>query len=373
MKKIIHPEPAGGRLLSLDLFRGLVMFLLTAEGTHLYESLNDAAPAGTVWKAVVTQFFHHPWNGLRAWDLVQPFFMFIVGVAMVYSLEKRWKQGDSWLKTFGHIFFRCAVLFLLGTGLHCVYNGRLVFELWNVLTQLSFTILVAFLLFRFPFSVQFGVSIGLLVLTEIAYRSCSIAGFDQAFVQGRNFGAWMDTVLIGKINPSGWVAVNCVPTASHTIWGVLAGKLLMSGKRNVTKIRSLAVAGLAGLVIGYGLDWLSITPIIKRICTSSFVTVSGGWCLLTLMFFYWLVDVRGFKKGVLFFAVVGMNSIFIYLFGNTVGPQWFNGFVGIFSNGFMQKLGTPELVMPIITSLIVLELEWGLCFWFYRRKILIKI
>jgi predicted acyltransferase len=373
MQKNIQPAPAGGRLLSLDLFRGLVMFLLTAEGTHLYESLNDAAPAGTVWKSIVTQFFHHPWNGLRAWDLVQPFFMFIVGVAMVYSLEKRWKLGDTWLKTFGHILFRCAVLFLLGTGLHCVYRGRLVFELWNVLTQLSFTILVAFLLYRFPFTVQFGVSIGLLALTEIAYRSCSIAGFDKPFVQGQNFGAWMDTVLMGKINPDGWVAVNCIPTAAHTIWGVLAGKLLMSGRGSGTKIRSLAVAGLAGLVIGYGLDWFGVTPIIKRICTSSFVTVSGGWCLLALMFFYWLVDVRGFKKGVLFFAVVGMNSIFIYLFSNTVGPQWFNGFVGIFTNGVMQKIATPEIVMPIVTSLIVLALEWGLCFWFYKKKIFFKI
>jgi predicted acyltransferase len=373
MKKEIPSEPVKGRFLSLDLFRGLVMFLLTAEGAHLYESLNDAAQEGTVWKGIVTQFFHHPWNGLRAWDLVQPFFMFIVGVAMVFSLEKRWKQGDSWMKTFGHILFRCLMLFLLGTGLHCVYSGRLVFELWNVLTQLSFTILVAFLIFRFPFSVQFGISAILLILTEIAYRACSIAGFDQPFVQGRNFGAWMDTVLMGKINHGGWVAINCVPTAAHTIWGVLAGKLLLSGKRNVTKIRSLAAAGLAGLVIGYGLDWLGVTPIIKRICTSSFVIVSGGWCLLTLVFFHWLVDVRGLRKGVLFFAVVGMNSIFIYLFGNTVGPKWFNGFVGIFTNGFMQSFGTPEQIMHVVTSLVVLGLEWGLCFWLYKKKILIKI
>jgi predicted acyltransferase len=373
MKKEVPFDPAKGRFLSLDLFRGLVMFLLTAEGARVYESLNDAAPDGTLWKGIVTQFFHHPWNGLRAWDLVQPFFMFIVGVAMVFSLEKRWKQGDSWLKTLGHILIRCFVLFLLGTGLHCVYSGRLVFELWNVLTQLSFTILLAFLIFRLPFFAQFVISAGLLVLTEIAYRSCSIAGFDQPFVQGRNFGAWMDMVLMGKINTGGWVAVNCVPTACHTIWGVLAGKLLLSGKRNVTKIRSLAVAGLAGLVIGYGLDWLGVTPIIKRICTSSFVIVSGGWCLLTLMFFYWLVDVRGYRKGVLFFTVVGMNSIFIYLFGNTVGPQWFNGFVGIFTNGFMRGIGVPEHAMAIVTALIVLGLEWGLCYWFYTKKILIKI
>jgi predicted acyltransferase len=366
-------NPAAGRLFSLDLFRGFVMILLTAEGTHLYEAIADTVPPDSASGRLVDQFFHHPWNGLRFWDLVQPYFMFIVGVAMAFSLEKRWKAGDSWFGTLQHILFRSAVLFLLGTGLHCVYQGRLVFEFWNVLTQLSFTILVAFLLYRFPFTLQFGVSVALLLLTELAYRLWPVPGFDQAFVQGHNFGAWMDTVLMGKINAGGWVAVNCVPTAAHTIWGVLAGKLLMSGKRNTTKIRSLAVAGLAGLVAGYAMDWLSITPIIKRICTSSFVIVSGGWALLTLMAFYWLADVRGWRRGILSFTVVGMNSIFIYLFGQTVGPQWFNRCVGIFTNGFMDRIGIPEQAMHVLTALTVLALEWGLCFWLYKRKILIKI
>ena len=373
MKKEMQSEPSKGRLLSLDLFRGVTMFLLVAEGTRLYDSIRDAVPAGTFWETLITQFFHHPWNGLRFWDLVQPFFMFIVGVAMVFSLTKRWEAGDSWFKTFRHILVRCAMLLAFGVMLHCARRGKLVWELWNVLSQLSFTVLLAFLILRFPFYAQFVISIGLLVLTEILYRTCSIPGFNQPFVQGQNFGAWMDTVLMGKINPDGWVAINCVPTAAHTVWGVLAGKLLIGGKRHVTKIRSLAVAGLAGLVVGYGLDWLGITPIIKRICTSSFVVASGGWCLLVLMSCYWLVDVLGHKKGVLFFAVVGMNSIFIYLFSNTVGGGWFNKFVGIFTNGFMQWIGTPEPWMRILTSLAVLALEWSLCWWLYKRKIFIKI
>jgi hypothetical protein len=71
--------------------------------------------------------------------------------------------------------------------------------------------------------------------------------------------------------------------------------------------------------------------------------------------------------------VVGMNSIFIYLFGQTVGPQWFNRCVGIFTNGFMDRIGIPEQAMHVLTALTVLALEWGLCFWLYKRKILIKI
>ncbi|MBN1893826.1 DUF5009 domain-containing protein, partial [bacterium] len=288
------------RLMSLDFFRGATMFLLVAEGTHLYESLRDAAAGNAFFSSIVLQFFHHPWHGLRFWDLIQPFFMFIVGVAMVFSLEKRWARGDSWMKTFLHILTRCFILLLLGVMLHCVYSGRMVWELWNVLSQLSFTILLAFLLFRLPMGLQLGVTAALLVATELAYRLFPLEGFNQPFVQGRNFGSWMDMVLMGKINPDGWVAVNCIPTACHTIWGVLAGQVLFSQRRNKTKLRLLALGGLAGLVFGYGLDLTGTTPIIKRICTSSFVLAGGGWCLLVLAASYWIIDVLKARKWTFF-------------------------------------------------------------------------
>lgn len=245
--------------------------------------------------------------------------------------------------------------------------------MWNVLSQLSFTILVAFLIFRMRISTQLVISFGLLILTELFYRFASIEGFDQAFVQGRNFGAYMDTVLIGKINSDGWVAINCIPTAAHTIWGVLVGKLLMGSRKPFEKIKILGIAGLIGIVAGYGMDWTGLSPIIKRICTSSFVIVTGGWCLVTLAFCYWLVDVRGTGRWITFFTVVGMNSIFIYMFSNTVGEQWFNGFVDIFVNGFLGWLGMSVAVVRIVSALVVLGLEWSLCHWLYKRKIFIKI
>jgi predicted acyltransferase len=299
--------------------------------------------------------------------------MFIVGVAMVFSLEKRWARGQRWGETLGHIGYRCVVLFFLGVVLHCGYAGHLVWELWNVLTQLSFTIMVSFLIFRLPMRTQLAISFGLILLSEILYRTFSVDGFDQPFVQGHNFGAWMDLVLMGKISGGGWVAVNALPTAAHTIWGVLAGKVLKDGRSWEEKLKILVVAGLAGLVVGYGLDWAGVTPIIKRICTSSFVIVSGGWCVLVLALFYWLVDVRGYRRGILFFSVVGMNPIFIYMFSETLGKQWFNGFVGIFTHGFMAWGGASAAAMEVVTAFVVLTLEWYLCYWLYRRKIFIRI
>ena len=365
--------PTSERLHSLDLFRGLTMFLLVAEGTLLYSSSLQLVTPGSFRHALLMQFHHHPWNGLRFWDLVQPYFMFIVGVPMTFSIAARCRRDDSWKEITRHILVRCLILFFLGVILHCGYAGRLVWELWNVLTQLSFTILVAFIVYRMRARTQMAVSIGLLVLTELLYRTVLFEGFDQPFVEGRNFGAWMDTVLMGKINGDGWVAINCLPTAAHTIWGVLAGKLLMSSRDELDKIKRLAAYGAIGLLVGYGMDWASITPIIKRIATSSFTIASGGWCLVTLAACYWAIDRRGWRRWTDVFAIVGMNSIFIYMFSQTLGKQWFNGFVGIFAVGVLEGLGVTTGVAALGNSLVVLGLEWTLCYWLYRRRIFIKI
>lgn len=367
-------DPTGTRLLSLDFFRGITMFLLVAEGTALWSVLVKEPISGTFLEPFFMQFHHHPWNGLRFWDLVQPFFMFIVGVAMPFSYAKRRRKGESKQKITRHIIKRCILLLAFGVGLHCGYRRELVWELWNVLSQLSVTILIAYFLMRYKASVQILASLGLLLLTEIAYRTFPLDGFDQPFVKDHNFGTWMDLVLMGKINQGGgWVAINFIPTAAHTIWGVVAGQLLMSDKPVSEKIKRIAMGGFIILVGGYLLDWASVTPIIKRIATSSFVLASGGWALLTLAFSYWFIDVKKVNNWIFPFVIVGMNPIFIYLFFNTVGGQWLNGFVGIFTKGFLSWFSASEFLMGLVTSITILALEWYLCYFLYRKRIFFKI
>src|SRR6185312_13259778 len=119
-----------------------------------------------------------------------------------------------------------------------------------------------------------------------------------------------DLILMNKINKGGWVAINCLPTAVHTIAGALVGKLLLSNSADKVK-KMLLWAGIC-LALGFALDWLHITPIIKKIATSSFTLASLGWCLLALAFCYWWIDIKNHRKYLFFFTVVGMNSIFIY-------------------------------------------------------------
>lgn len=360
------------RLLSLDVMRGAIMILLAGESCLLYESLHDLA-GDSFAKNIVQQFFHHPWHGLRIWDLVQPAFMTMAGAALYISYYQRLNRGISWQQNFKHVALRCFKLFIFGTALHCVYAGRMVWELWNVLTQLSVTTLIAYLIIRRSSAFQLIISILLLVLTELLYRTITMPGFDQPFTEFKNFGAGVDMILMGKINSDGWVAINFIPTAAHTIWGVLAGKLLLQAIDGGKKINILIIVAAIALCIGYSLDLLNITPIIKRISTSSFTMVSGGWVLLVLAFLYWINDIKGYKKYAWVFVVVGTNAIFIYLFFETVGIQWLNRTVAIFTNGFTGLFGVPAEIQAVIAALATLCLEWCLCYWLYKRKIFFKL
>ena len=244
------------------------------------------------------------------------------------------------------------------------------FELWNVLTQLSFTILITFLLIRQPWKVQLGVSISLLILTELIYR---LYNPEVPYEHGSNFGNYTDMLLMGKINNGGWVAINCIPTAAHTIWGAMCGNLLLSSKLDSKKLRILIITGGIALAIGYGMDLSGITPIVKRIATTAFTFASGGWAILSLAYFYWLVDVKKSQSWIFPIIVVGMNSIFIYLFAELLGHSWLFGFVEIFSGGILSPLGIGEKIMHLITACLTWASMWYLCYSLYKKKIFFKI
>jgi len=365
----ITSNKAGERLYSLDFFRGLTMFLLIAEFNSLFTLMTSPGIEGTLLYTIGKQFSHHPWNGLRFWDLIQPFFMFIVGVAMPYSLANRLKRGQAQRQIRNHMLNRAGLLLLFGWALACIGDGKIVFQFQNVLAQLSVTYLLAFLVMNKPVRTQIIFSFLLIAITEIIYRVFPVEGFNHPFVANENFGTWLDLQYGGANLTGHWVSFNAIPTAAHTIWGVLAGKLLMSDRSAKEKLKILVIAGLIGVVIGYALD--PVTPIIKRICTSSFIFVSGGWTILSLAFSYWLIDIKKQKKWSLLFAIVGMNPLFIYLFAHVGGGRFIEHIIYPFSMAIFGWMG--ELTANIITSALVLFFLWYICYWLYKRKIFIRI
>ena len=366
---LLTSQQVSKRLLSLDFLRGLIMVLLAFESTGLYEHLLFSTRGNAIHNLVL-QFFHHPWHGLRFWDLVQPSFMFMSGVALAYSLHSQEQKGITWNQSFRKALKRSGWLFFWGVLNYAVHPNGLQLEFSNVLTQLSFTTLVAFLIFRWNIKTQLIVCVGFLLFAEILYRFTHIPGFDQPFVNQHNFGNYMELKLTGKINPEGWVSVNFIPTTAHTVAGALAGKLLISDKE---KIKTLLGWGIVCWIIGFSLDLTGITPIIKRIATSSFTLASLGFCFWFLAISYWWIDIRDHKKYLQFFLVVGMNSIFIYLFFEIVGSRWFNGYVNAIIGGLLKLISVPGAVRDISSSICIFALEWGLCYFLYKKKIFFKV
>jgi predicted acyltransferase len=358
------------RIISVDFFRGLTMFLLIGESTRLYSHIREIDNG--IAQFIGTQLEHHEWHGLHFWDLIQPFFMFIVGVAIPFAVANRLKKGESHKTINLHAYKRAFLLFFFGWALYCIGPGKIVFRLQDVLTQLSVTYLVAFLIRNKSFMFQMALSLIILLIMDLAYRFFSVEGFDQPWVAFENLGAWSNNKIEGVDKASIWASINAFSTIAHTVWGVLCGKLLMSDKSVNEKIKLLIIAAISGLIVGYSLDFLNVTPIIKKIATSSFVFTSGGYAILALTFSYWLIDVKKiFIKGSKMFRIVGMNCIFIYLFFESGGAGLVYKILTPFPKSLLSWAG--EITVGIVTSLLVWTTLWYLCYWLYKNKLFIKI
>lgn len=352
------------RIPSIDYFRGFILFLLAAESTGLYSKLGKLFPDSFI----ISQFKHANWQGLHFWDLIQPGFMMIAGSSLYFSTYKKLDSGFTYAQLWPKILKRSFLLFLCGTGLQCL-GGELSLELWNVLTQLAFTTLVTFFLLRFSMPLQLAASVLILLLSHSLYVFSEIPGFDQPYEKDVNFGSYMDLMLMGKLSGGHWIAINCIPTAAHTIWGALIGRIIHRTESRQTIFRTLFGLGILGVLIGYGLDFAGI-PIIKRTATISFTIASAGWIsmLISLFYYNWSFEIPKIKFPN-YILSYGKNSIFIYLFFESVGPQWLNGASKIFIVGFLSLASVPENIALVINSLVILFLLTRIAIWLDQKKI----
>jgi len=210
------------RLGSLDAFRGMVMILLVARGFGLNQI------TGLEWLA--KQFTHHPGHGLWFWDLVQPFFMYIAGVAMPFSFYRRWEKGEAWSVSLVHVIRRSFILLILGILIHCAYQKKWDFELMNVLSQLAFTYFITFLLLKRKISTQLIVSLLILVAYYLAFLLFTGSADNSPWALNKNLGSAVDRLILGKTSLDGWITINFIGSAPHTIWGGSDGLVTDSKK-----------------------------------------------------------------------------------------------------------------------------------------------
>jgi predicted acyltransferase len=348
------------RVVSVDAFRGFTMFCMFA-GPFGLRAFEDAAWA----TPVLYQLEHAAWTGVRFWDLVQPFFMFIVGVVMPWSFGRRWERGETWAESLRHVLKRAALLVGWGLVARSVQAQKPVLDLINVLAQIAFTYTVAFLLLRKSLRVQFGAALGILALHTGAYLLW--AGGTDPWARDANFGQWLDQQLLGKNWGGSYATFNCVSSAFNTILGVLAGTLLFSTESPARKLRLLAASG--AILLAAGLALHPLVPVIKKIWTASFALASGGLTLLALLFFYWICDVAGRQRWAVVFVAIGANSIFIYLFHEILG-RWMRQTAPVFTSWSEPWVGQFHL---FAAAWLAIGLQVYLCWWLYERRIYLKL
>ncbi len=367
------PRTERNRLLSLDALRGFDMFWIIGGGSL---ATGLIAWSGIDWlQAVQTQFEHVAWEGLHAWDLIFPIFLFVAGVTLPLSIDGRLADGVRP----GRIWLRCLRRALLLILLGLVYNGLLKFEferlrfpsvlgliglawLWSATIYLFLSLpaqLIAFalLLILYYLALLFvpvpGIGAG--VLTA---EGSLMAYVDRSLMSGHLFRPeWDPEGLLGSF-----------PAAAIPLAGSFCARILLSpGLNHPRRCGILLLLSLTCLLLGA--VWGMFFPIIKQLWTSSFVLLAIGWGSLLLMIFHLLVDILGLRRWALPFVWIGANPILIYVAAHVAVDF---GHTARFLFAGLIAQAEPSL-QPPLHALAVLLIELALLGYLYRHRIFLRV
>lgn len=359
------------RLLSLDVLRGFDMLFIMG-GCSLALALCAAfgAPDG----ALARQFRHVPWEGLAFKDMIFPLFLFIAGASFPFSAAKRLAQGATRAALVGHVLRRGAVLAVLGL----CYNGLLAFDfahlrVFGALQLIGFAWTVAALLaIGFERRARLVLALALLLGPSALFWLVGAPDFPDAapFTPEGNLGCWVDRTLWGghilqpRFDPEGTAGLLASPATA--LLGVLAGDVLRSSLSGARKAAALFLSGALLVVAGLALS--PVVPVVKALWSASFVLVTGGCSAMLLGAFYFALDVKGWRRGAMFFRVIGMNALTIYLAQRGVDF----GKVSDFLLGGAVRLLPPD-GRPVGMALAYLATCWLLLYFLYRKGIFLKV
>jgi predicted acyltransferase len=362
------------RLYSLDALRGFDMFwIMGAE--EIFHTLAKAT-GSSFWGTIANQFTHPDWNGFHFYDLIFPLFLFMAGVATPYSVGRDLEKGKTKQQLLLRVIKRAFILVLLGivvnNGLRILPISEIRFP--SVLGRIGLAYMFANIIFLYTTEQRTRIAwfcffiIGYWLLLKFT----SAPGFPRGdlTMQG-NFASYIDRSIIpGKLylgihDPEGLVSL--IPAISTGLLGILAGTLLknetMSGEK---KSLRLLITGI--IFIALALLWNIDFPINKNLWTSSFVLNVGGISLILLSVFYYIIDVKGYKKWAFFFRIIGMNSILIYMSGHFINWDYTN-------NGFFQWLGQliGDPFNAVILACTYVLIKWAFLYFLYKKNVFLRV
>lgn len=365
------------RFLSLDVFRGLTLVLMLI--------VNNPGD----WGAVYAPFLHADWHGCTLTDLVFPFFLFIVGVAVPFALGRRKETGSTGKELYRKIFFRVLLIFGIGLALNGFpYYHLSTIRIPGVLQRIALVYgVIAVLYLQCSTRVLFYILVALLLAYWFTLTQIPVPGYGYASLEPEtNLGAWIDySLLKGHLwsgsktwDPEGLLST--IPAIGTGLLGIFAGNWLRREGSLSDKINMLFVAGSTCLLLGY--FWDMVFPINKKIWTSSYVLFAGGLAMLTLASLTWLIDIRGYKKWTIHFVYFGMNSMMVFVGSGILARllgiiRWSHGEKMVSLKGFLysglQQTGLPAKVTSLLFALSFAFFFYVLLKWMYQKKIFWKL
>jgi predicted acyltransferase len=387
------------RLTSLDAYRGFVMLLMAGEVLR-FDEVSRNLPDSSFWKLLAHNQSHVPWRGCTLHDLIQPSFSFLVGAALPWSIASRRSRGDAFGRMFLHTLWRALALSALGVILRSMESRQTNFTFEDTLSQIGFGYTFLWLLGWTKVRTQIAALAAILIGYWALFALWPIPGpaFDLSKVGvDSHWSEWMtgfaahwnkntnpawafDTRLLNlfprenhfRFNDGGYSTLSFIPTLGTMIVGLLAGEWIRrSDVAENVKVRNLLIAGVVGLTLGIFCDLTHICPSVKRIWTPSWVLFSGGWCCLFLGTFYGIADVKKHSAWVFPLAVVGMNSIFMYVTSHLWEGFFIRNLRIHLGQHFWENVAGP--CAPTIEGLAVLSIFWSLCYWLWRKRVFIRI
>jgi predicted acyltransferase len=367
--------PPSERLVSLDALRGFDM-LWIAGADSLGDALNHIN-GGPVARVLARQLDHVPWAGLHFYDLVFPLFVFLMGVAIPFSLT-RLVETSGRPAAVRRILRRAVLLVLLGVfyygGLsHPVSDVR-----WlGVLQRFGLCYLGAGLLFIYLRQRGLvAVCVALLVGYWALLTFVPVPGVGTGhFAEGQNLSNWLDRMYLpgrkwdGDHDPEG--ILSTLPAIASCLLGVFTGNWLRDPRAAPAR-RAAMLAAAGAALLGLGVLWGFQFPIVKKLWTSSFVLAAGGISALAMAAFYLVIDVWRIRAWAVPLVWVGANAITVYLLSNIVD-------FGALSLRFVGGNVTSWLdgLRPGLSGLTVALFSVFLCImvarFLYRRKVFIRL
>ena len=385
--------PLPERLVSLDAFRGLTMLFMASSGFGIAQ-IAKAYPDSAFWELMRYNTSHAAWIGGGAWDMIQPAFMFMVGMALPFSSSRRTADSQDQRKLWQHTFWRAFVLVALGVFLSTSAGSRPNFIFPNVLAQIGLGYVFLTLLVGRGWKIQLG-AVGVIAvatwaafaLTPIAgpttdYKALGVndpdqilSGFWGHWNMGANFASYCDQWFLNLFprerpfvfNSGGYQTLNFVPALITMILGLMAGENLRANKTSGEKLSWLLKAGGICLILAL-LTGTTICPVIKKLWTPSWAFYSGAVVLWAFALFYWVIDIKGHKAWTFPLVVVGMNSIAIY-----VAYQLTAGWIRSVGKTWLGNSLFEGTTGALTSSLLVLIVLWTFSGWLWKRKVFIRI